>query len=128
MSSKLHSYLLPTYEKYIFYSCRQDLSIYSGRTMEFFWFLQMTVTWTSGYDINEAVPFLEWGLKGETQTKSPAGTLTFSRNSMCGTLINSSKSWVYIAPSRLITHCCFLKQQNTSYQLKLSRPYSFSLN
>ncbi|XP_022135474.1 nucleotide pyrophosphatase/phosphodiesterase-like isoform X2 [Momordica charantia] len=44
---------------------------------------EMTVTWTSGYDINEAVPFVEWGLKGETQTKSPAGTLTFSRNSMC---------------------------------------------
>ncbi|XP_061371796.1 probable inactive purple acid phosphatase 27 [Gastrolobium bilobum] len=45
---------------------------------------EMTVTWTSGYDINEAVPFVEWGLKGERQTRSPAGTLTFSRNSMCG--------------------------------------------
>ena len=44
----------------------------------------MTVTWTSGYNIIEAVPFVEWGLKGESQTRSPAGTLTFHRNSMCG--------------------------------------------
>lgn len=45
---------------------------------------EMTVTWTSGYNIDEAVPFVEWGLKGEAQTRSPAGTLTFTRESMCG--------------------------------------------
>ena len=45
--------------------------------------MQMTVTWTSGYSINEAVPFVEWGLKGGYQMQSPAGTLTFNRNSMC---------------------------------------------
>ncbi|KAI9079637.1 hypothetical protein K1719_038258 [Acacia pycnantha] len=45
---------------------------------------EMTVTWTSGYDINEAVPLVEWGRKGESLSKSPAGTLTFGRNSMCG--------------------------------------------
>ncbi|KAK4256952.1 hypothetical protein QN277_006607 [Acacia crassicarpa] len=45
---------------------------------------EMTVTWTSGYDINEAVPLVEWGLKGESLSKSPAGTLTFGRSSMCG--------------------------------------------
>ncbi|KAH6802535.1 purple acid phosphatase 27 [Perilla frutescens var. frutescens] len=44
----------------------------------------MTVTWTSGYNINEAVPFVEWGWKGQPQIRSPAGTLTFSRGSMCG--------------------------------------------
>ncbi|KAK4773314.1 hypothetical protein SAY87_028333 [Trapa incisa] len=44
----------------------------------------MTVTWTSGYDIKEAVPFVLWGFKGRVQKKSPAGTLTFKRNSMCG--------------------------------------------
>ncbi|XP_022736057.1 probable inactive purple acid phosphatase 27 isoform X1 [Durio zibethinus] len=44
---------------------------------------EMTVTWTSGYNIIEAVPFVEWGQKGESQTRSPAGTLTFHRNSMC---------------------------------------------
>ena len=44
----------------------------------------MTVTWTSGYNIDEAVPFVEWGLKGEAQTRSPAGTLTFTREIMCG--------------------------------------------
>ncbi|CAL9030788.1 unnamed protein product [Prunus brigantina] len=44
---------------------------------------EMTVTWTSGYDISEAVPFVEWGLKGEAQVRSPAGTLTFPRGSMC---------------------------------------------
>lgn len=46
--------------------------------------MQMTVTWTSGYNVIEAVAFVEWGLKGESQTQSPAGTLTFKRNSMCG--------------------------------------------
>ncbi|KAL5146143.1 putative inactive purple acid phosphatase 27 [Glycine soja] len=45
---------------------------------------EMTVTWTSGYDINEAVPFVEWGPKGGKKTRSHAGTLTFNRNSMCG--------------------------------------------
>ncbi|KAM2286563.1 hypothetical protein ACFX1S_039016 [Malus domestica] len=45
---------------------------------------EMTVTWTSGYNINKAVPFVEWGLKGEAQTRSPAGTLTFPRGSLCG--------------------------------------------
>lgn len=45
---------------------------------------QMTVTWGSGYDIAEAVPLVQWGLKGESQTLAPAGTLTFHRNSMCG--------------------------------------------
>ncbi|KAE8123907.1 hypothetical protein FH972_018826 [Carpinus fangiana] len=45
---------------------------------------EITVTWTSGYGIHEAVPFVEWGLKGETKTRSPAGTLTVDQNSMCG--------------------------------------------
>jgi hypothetical protein len=47
----------------------------------------MTVTWTSGYSIDEAVPFVEWGLTGEINLRSPAGTLTVEQNSMCGTLI-----------------------------------------
>ncbi|KAL9420599.1 hypothetical protein AB3S75_038214 [Citrus x aurantiifolia] len=45
---------------------------------------EMTVTWTSGYGINEAEPFVEWGPKGGDRTYSPAGTLTFRRGSMCG--------------------------------------------
>ncbi|TVU01561.1 hypothetical protein EJB05_52981 [Eragrostis curvula] len=46
---------------------------------------EMTVTWTSGYDISEAYPFVEWGLVGGSQpTRTPAGTLTFNRGSMCG--------------------------------------------
>ncbi|XP_059657397.1 probable inactive purple acid phosphatase 27 [Cornus florida] len=45
---------------------------------------EMTITWTSGYNIIEAVPLVQWGLKGEYQSYSPAGTLTFHRNSMCG--------------------------------------------
>ncbi|GMP93751.1 hypothetical protein CsSME_00043457 [Camellia sinensis var. sinensis] len=44
---------------------------------------EMTVTWTSGYGINEAEPFVEWGPQGREQRQSPAGTLTFDRNSMC---------------------------------------------
>ncbi|KAJ0105154.1 hypothetical protein Patl1_18270 [Pistacia atlantica] len=45
---------------------------------------EMTVTWTSGYGINEAVPLVEWGLKNDVQTQSPAGTLTYFQNDMCG--------------------------------------------
>lgn len=46
----------------------------------------MTVTWTSGYDIDVAQPFVKWGLKGGAQARSLAVTLTFDRNSMCGAL------------------------------------------
>lgn len=45
---------------------------------------EMTVTWTSGYGTIEAEPFVQWGPQGGDQMRSPAGTLTFSRNSMCG--------------------------------------------
>lgn len=45
---------------------------------------QMTVTWTSGYNIYEAEPFVEWGVHGGEKKRSPAGTLTFDRHSMCG--------------------------------------------
>ncbi|KAH9315222.1 hypothetical protein KI387_023849, partial [Taxus chinensis] len=45
----------------------------------------MTVTWTSGYGIEEATPVVQWGPDGRGSIHlSPAGTLTFSRNSMCG--------------------------------------------
>lgn len=45
----------------------------------------MTVTWTSGYGLDEAFPFVEWGRQGGEQKKhSPAGTLTFDRSTMCG--------------------------------------------
>lgn len=45
---------------------------------------EMTVTWTSGYSTNEATPFVRWGIQGQIQILSPAGTLTFSRDTMCG--------------------------------------------
>ncbi|KAF8399595.1 hypothetical protein HHK36_015464 [Tetracentron sinense] len=45
---------------------------------------EMSITWTSGYGIPEAEPFVEWGPQGGDQMRSPAGTLTFNRNSMCG--------------------------------------------
>ncbi|KAF8739187.1 hypothetical protein HU200_013907 [Digitaria exilis] len=49
---------------------------------------EMAVTWTSGYDIAEAYPFVEWGAvvsgAGGQPGRSPATTLTFSRGSMCG--------------------------------------------
>lgn len=94
---------------------------------------EMTVTWTSGYDINEAVPFVEWGPKWGTSVRSPAGTLTFTRGSVCG------------APARTVgwrdpgfIHTSFLKDlwPNAVYTYKLghqlfngsyvwSRSYSF---
>ncbi|XP_028754376.1 LOW QUALITY PROTEIN: probable inactive purple acid phosphatase 1 [Neltuma alba] len=45
---------------------------------------EITVTWTSGYGINEAEPFVEWDVEGGNRVASPAGTLTFDRNTMCG--------------------------------------------
>ncbi|XP_021759420.1 nucleotide pyrophosphatase/phosphodiesterase-like [Chenopodium quinoa] len=44
----------------------------------------MTVTWTSGYNIDEAVPFVEWGRPGGATMQSPAGTFTYIRSQMCG--------------------------------------------
>nr|GMD08058.1 probable inactive purple acid phosphatase 27 [Ipomoea batatas]GME20455.1 probable inactive purple acid phosphatase 27 [Ipomoea batatas] len=45
---------------------------------------QMTVTWTSGYNIDEAYPLVQWGWKGQAQKRTPAGTTTYHRTSMCG--------------------------------------------
>ncbi|GAA0139722.1 phosphatase [Lithospermum erythrorhizon] len=45
---------------------------------------EMAVTWTSGYSIDVAHPFVEWGPKGGKQRQSPAGTLTFTQSTMCG--------------------------------------------
>ncbi|XP_015894892.3 probable inactive purple acid phosphatase 1 [Ziziphus jujuba] len=77
---------------------------------------EMTVTWTSGYGINEAEPFVEWDPKGGDRVRSPAGTLTIDRNSMCG------------APARTVgwrdpgfIHTVFLKElwPNKMYIYKL---------
>ncbi|PUZ46437.1 hypothetical protein GQ55_7G078400 [Panicum hallii var. hallii] len=45
---------------------------------------EMTVTWTSGYDITEAYPFVEWGMKWRPGVRTAAGTVTFDRESICG--------------------------------------------
>ncbi|XP_040383747.1 nucleotide pyrophosphatase/phosphodiesterase-like isoform X2 [Oryza brachyantha] len=45
---------------------------------------EMTVTWTSGYDIQEAYPFVEWGMKWNPPVRTAAGTVTFDRESLCG--------------------------------------------
>ncbi|KAM7254214.1 hypothetical protein ACFE04_031896 [Oxalis oulophora] len=76
----------------------------------------MTVTWTSGYDISEAVPFVQWGKKGEKFIKSPAGTLTFSRNDMCGA---PARSAGWRDPGFI--HTSFLKElwPNTVYYYRL---------
>lgn len=77
---------------------------------------EMTVTWTSGYGISDAEPFVEWGQLGEEQIRSPAVTLTFDRNTMCG------------APARTVgwrdpgfIHTSFLKElwPNLMYTYKL---------
>ncbi|OVA00802.1 Phosphoesterase domain [Macleaya cordata] len=82
---------------------------------------EMTVTWTSGYGISEAEPFVEWGRPGEDRMRAPAGTLTFSRKSMCG------------APARTVgwrdpgfIHTSFLKDlwPNSMYSYKLGHRLS----
>ncbi|CAL5017971.1 unnamed protein product [Urochloa decumbens] len=45
---------------------------------------EMTVTWTSGYDISEAYPFVEWGMKWRQAVRTAAATVTFDRESICG--------------------------------------------
>lgn len=77
---------------------------------------EMTVTWTSGYNIDEAIPFVEWGWKGHEQTRSPAGTLTFQRSSMCG---SPARTVGWRDPGFI--HTSFLKDlwPNTEYTYKI---------
>lgn len=77
---------------------------------------EMTVTWTSGYNIDEAIPFVEWGWKGHKQTRSPAGTLTFQRSSMCG---SPARTVGWRDPGFI--HTSFLKDlwPNTEYTYKI---------
>ena len=44
----------------------------------------MTVTWTSGYSVGEAYPFVEWGMKGSPPVRTAAATVTFGRERLCG--------------------------------------------
>ena len=46
----------------------------------------MTITWTSGYAIEGAQPFVQWGPKNGPRFRALAVTLTFDRSSMCGVL------------------------------------------
>ncbi|CAE5957399.1 unnamed protein product [Arabidopsis arenosa] len=82
---------------------------------------EMTVTWTSGYGLNLAEPIVEWGVKGGEPKLSPAGTLTFGRNSMCG------------APARTVgwrdpgyIHTAFLKElwPNSKYTYRVGHRLS----
>ncbi|KAL6558788.1 putative inactive purple acid phosphatase 27 [Orobanche minor] len=77
---------------------------------------EMTVTWTSGYNIDEAVPFVEWGWKGGKKRRSPAGTLTFQRSSMCG---SPARTVGWRDPGFI--HTSFLKDlwPNTEYTYKI---------
>nr|POE73257.1 putative inactive purple acid phosphatase 1 [Quercus suber] len=84
---------------------------------------EMTVTWTSGYGINEAGAFVEWGPKGGDQVRSPAGTLTSNRNSMCG------------APARTVgwrgpvfIHTSFLNELWPNGVMKLMVPMNITIS
>ncbi|XAR65283.1 Phosphodiesterase I [Bertholletia excelsa] len=81
---------------------------------------EMTVTWTSGYGINQAEPFVEWGPKGGQQVRSPAGTLTFDHSSMCGALICPPARTVGWRASGFI-HTSFVKElwPNSVYTYKM---------
>lgn len=77
---------------------------------------EMTVTWTSGYGTNEALPFVEWGPKWGSLTRSAAGTLTFNRGSMCG---SPARTYGWRDPGFI--HTSFLKElwPNAEYTYKL---------
>ncbi|KAF8399953.1 hypothetical protein HHK36_015825 [Tetracentron sinense] len=82
---------------------------------------EMTVTWTSGYNIITAIPFVEWGLEGEPPMRSPAGTLTFHRSSMCG---SPARTFGWRDPGFI--HTSFLKDlwPNSVYTYKLGHRLS----
>ncbi|WVZ65481.1 hypothetical protein U9M48_014836 [Paspalum notatum var. saurae] len=78
---------------------------------------EMAVTWTSGYNINEAYPFVEWKMKGEESSKrTPAGTLTYTRRQLCGKPANAEG---YRDPGFI--HTAFLKE------LWPNREYSYQI-
>ncbi|XBI82468.1 hypothetical protein VPH35_091150 [Triticum aestivum] len=78
---------------------------------------EMAVTWTSGYNIGEAYPFVEWRMKGEeTSKRTPAGTLTFTRGHLCG---NPARGQGYRDPG--FVHTAFLKD------LWPNREYSYQI-
>ncbi|KAM0866648.1 hypothetical protein ACQ4PT_042481 [Festuca glaucescens] len=77
----------------------------------------MAVTWTSGYNIGEAYPFVEWRIKGEeTSKRTPAGTLTFTQGHLCG---NPARGQGYRDPGFI--HTAFLKD------LWPNREYSYQI-
>lgn len=77
---------------------------------------EMTVTWTSGYNIDEATPFVQWVSKWHKNKQSPAGTLTFDRSSMCG---SPARTVGWRDPGFI--HTSFLKDlwPNTIYTYKM---------
>ena len=72
---------------------------------------QMSVTWTSGYGISDAEPFVQWGLKGGDHMHSPAETLTFTSDSMCGkgthlpVNLSTHRSVWWIFFFKKVSHC-----------------------
>ncbi|KAK9668905.1 hypothetical protein RND81_13G095000 [Saponaria officinalis] len=82
----------------------------------------MTVTWTSGYNINEAVPFVEWGEPSGVPMRSPAGTLTYTRNQMCAGAPARTVGW----RDPGFTHTSFLKDlwPNTHYFYRMGHRLS----
>ncbi|PHT57766.1 putative inactive purple acid phosphatase 1 [Capsicum baccatum] len=82
---------------------------------------EMTLTWTSGYNLDEAVPFIEWGRKGDPHYRSPAGTLTFDRNTMCG---SPARTVGWRDPGFI--HTSFMKDlwPNTLYTYKMGHMLS----
>ncbi|CAN4077466.1 unnamed protein product [Withania somnifera] len=81
----------------------------------------MTLTWTSGYNLVEAVPFIKWGRKGDPQHRSPAGTLTFDRSTMCG---SPARTVGWRDPGFI--HTSFMKDlwPNTLYTYKMGHMLS----
>uniref|UniRef100_A0A0E0B508 Purple acid phosphatase n=1 Tax=Oryza glumipatula TaxID=40148 RepID=A0A0E0B508_9ORYZ len=80
---------------------------------------EMAVTWTSGYNVDEAYPFVEWRMNGKENARarrSPADTLTFTRNHLCGKPANAEG---YRDPGFI--HTAFLKN------LWPNREYSYQI-
>ncbi|EFH69032.1 hypothetical protein ARALYDRAFT_888748 [Arabidopsis lyrata subsp. lyrata] len=77
---------------------------------------EITVTWTSGYGLDIAEPVVEWGIMEGERKFSPAGTLTFGRNSMCG---DPARTVGWCDPGYI--HTAFLKElwPNSKYTYRV---------
>ncbi|KAI5084178.1 hypothetical protein GOP47_0000347 [Adiantum capillus-veneris] len=96
---------------------------------------EISVTWTSGYSQNEAIPVVKWGeIDATAETVSVAQTLSFERSDMCGSPARSvgwrDPGYIHTAflgglwPSYTYYYTVGHKLQNGSYIWEQTRNFT----